>query len=195
MNNGFENYEKGTLFSYADNKEDRLVFINPNNSELAEKILKFKTSLSNPYVLLNDWLEEEKLDIEAMVQALDGLTNLNDALEKLSKKLESIEGSIKTLQAGQKDFKTIFKFKNKEDTLGDLDKEKIETESNIQNLEMIIKLASFNMECYLDIFKEKKLKEYYIHLKMFAELQKNNNLILEDLWNQVKTVLNSLVNK
>lgn len=167
--------------------------MNPNNSELAEKLLKFKTSLSNPYVLLNDWLEEERLDIEAMFQTLDGLTNMNDALDKLEKKLESIEGSIRTLQSGQKDFKTIFKFKNKEATLVELDQDKIETESNIQHLQMIIKLASFNMECYLDVFKEEKMRDYYIHLKMFSELQRNNNLILEDLWNEIKTALNHLV--
>ena len=73
----FEEHEKYTLMEYAENDENKLVFFNPKNSELSEKILKLKESIRNPYVLLDEWLEEEQIDIESMIEALNSLTSLN----------------------------------------------------------------------------------------------------------------------
>lgn len=182
---GFENYEKQTLLEHALNDEKKLIFFNSNNTTLAEKILKLKDNLSNPYVLLDEWLDEEKLDLEAMVQALEQLISMNENLEKLKQKRDSTENSIKGLQFGHKDMKTIFSFKNKDATLAELEQEKVKLEEEIANLSQIIKLASFNMECYIEVFKEEKLNEYYTHLKMFCEMQKNNSIYYNEIWTLV----------
>lgn len=166
----------------TNNDEKKLIFFNSNNTHLAEKILKLKENLSNPYILLDEWLDEEKLDLEAMVQALEKLIDMNENLEKLQQKKDSTETSIKSLQFGHKDIKTIFLFKNKDTTIGELEQEKSKLEEEIANLTQIIKIASFNKECYIEVFKEEKLNDYYIHLKMFCEIQKNNNIYYNEIW-------------
>ena len=50
------------------------------------------------------------------------------------------------------------------------------------SLNEIIKIASFRMERYLEKFKIEKLERYHNHLKAFSELQKDNNINLDDLW-------------
>ena len=47
---------------------------------------------------MKEWLEEEELDIEAMLEALGSLTNLNNTYDKLGEKLDSIEKDLKSLQ-------------------------------------------------------------------------------------------------
>ena len=187
----FEEHEKYTLMEYAENNENKLVFFNPKNAELSEKVLKLKDSIINPYVLLSEWLEEEELDIEAMLEALGSLTNLNNTYDKLGEKLDSIEKDLKSLQYG--DLNIVKKlFKKKETEIANLEKEKETTESNIETLHLIIKYASFNMEEYLEVFKKDKINEYYKHLKSFSLVQKENDRVLQDLWGYVKTDLMEL---
>ena len=189
--NQFEEHEKYTLMEYAENNENKLVFFNPKNAELSEKVLKLKDSIINPYVLLSEWLEEEELDIEAMLEALGSLTKLNNTYDKLGEKLDSIEKDLKSLQYG--DLNIVKKlFKKKETEIANLEKEKETTESNIETLHLIIKYASFNMEEYLEVFKKDKINEYYKHLKSFSLVQKENDRVLQDLWGYVKTDLMEL---
>ena len=142
-------------------------------------------------MLLSEWLEEEELDIEAMLEALGSLTNLNNTYDKLGEKLDSIEKDLKSLQYG--DLNIVKKlFKKKETEIANLEKEKETTESNIETLHLIIKYASFNMEEYLEVFKKDKINEYYKHLKSFSLVQKENDRVLQDLWGYVKTDLMEL---
>ena len=67
-----------------------------------------------------------------------------------------------------------------------MEKEKINTEANIQSYEDIIKMASFNMEWYIERFKKEKSYEYFRHLKIFAKTQKTNTAVLDNLWKNVK---------
>ena len=190
----FEEHEKYTLMEYAENDENKLVFFNPKNSELSEKILKLKESIRNPYVLLDEWLEEEQIDIESMIEALNSLTSLSTTYEKLGEKLDSIEKDLKSLQFGDLNFVSKL-FKKKETELANLEKEKETIESSIETLGMIIKYASFNMEESLDKFKKDKINEYYKHLKSFSVVQKDNDNFLQELWNEVKSNLNELQKK
>ena len=41
------------------------------------------------------------------------------------------------------------------------------------------------MESHLESFKTDKLNEYYRHLKIFATLQKQNDQVLNELWETV----------
>ena len=46
----FQEYEKYNIMEYADNDDNKLVFFNPNNAELTDKILKLKEKIFNPFV-------------------------------------------------------------------------------------------------------------------------------------------------
>ena len=68
---GYRNYEKRNTLYYADGNENFLIFINPSNNELSEKVLKLKQERLNSFVSLRDWLWKESLDIEAMHAAIE----------------------------------------------------------------------------------------------------------------------------
>ena len=178
----FSNYEKYTLMEYADNDENKLVFYNPKNTELCEKIMKLKQNLKNPYNQLNIWLEDDILDFEAMVGTLESLFNLYDTYDKLCENLENIENELKSIESGFSTLKFIYIFKSRETDIKELNENKNITIENKNNIEQIIKYSSFHLEKYLEKFKIKKLKRYNKHLTMFSEEQKMNNDTLNDLW-------------
>ena len=119
-----------------------------------------------------------------MLEALSGFDNMVNTYEKLTQKSDSLDQDIKNLQFGQGGGFTSL-FKNKEKALNELQTSKKKTEEDIAILHNIIKLTAFNMECYLEYFKSDKLADYYKHLKIFATLQKQNDQVLNELWDTV----------
>ena len=187
----FQNYEKDNIFSIADNNENSLVFFNPSNNDLSEKILKLKQELVNPYLAFRDWLQEEVLDVEAMLLAIKGISNLLEQENKLKTKLGELEEQVKKGQAGQVNiFKSIFK--KKEDIIAETEKEKDLTQQKINDIEEIIRIVGDNMENQMDIFKADKAKNYYKYLKIFAIMQREQNRVLRELWSLVQTALKDI---
>ena len=110
----FTNYEKENMINYADNNENALIFFNPSNNDLSEKTIKLKQELVNPFLAFRDWLQEEVLDVEAMLVAIKGLYNLLEQENKLKTKLAELEEDVKKGQQGQVNiFKSIFKKKRR----------------------------------------------------------------------------------
>ena len=96
-------YESNNILSYS-NEEEKLVFANSNNNSISEKIDKLKDLLLNPYVILEIWIEEEKLDIEAMITVIGNLNKLQENLDKLNQKNDSLDLELKKTESGQPSF-------------------------------------------------------------------------------------------
>ena len=62
---------------------------------------------------------------------------------------------------------------------------KKKTEEDIGILHSVIKLTAYNMERFIESVKNDKLSEYYKHLKVFATLQKQNDIVLSELCDAV----------
>ena len=191
MIKNFSNYEKDNIMSYADNNESALIFYNPSYSSLSSKVLKLKQEMINPFIAFKDWLEEETLDVEAMLIAIKQIYQLLDNEEKLKEKLNQLEEELKAGQSGQVSF---FKglFKKKEDIIAETEKEKDSTQQKINDIEVIIKIVGDNMENQIEIFKNDKTQSYYKYLKMFAILQRESNKVVRELWTLVKNALNDI---
>jgi hypothetical protein len=191
MIQGFTNYEKDNMISYADDNQNCLIFTNSAYSSLSDKVLKLKQEMINPFIAFKHWLEEEELDVEAMLIAIRQINQLLEEEEKLKEKLISLEEEIKKGQAGQVSF---FKglFKKKEDIIAETEKEKEITDQKIKDLEVIIKIVGDNMENQIEVFKNDKTQNYYKYLKMFAILQRESNKVVRELWTLVKNALNDI---
>ena len=191
MIQGFTNYEKDNMISYADDNQNCLIFTNSAYSSLSDKVLKLKQEMINPFIAFKHWLEEEELDVEAMLIAIRQISQLLEEEEKLKEKLISLEEEIKKGQAGQVSF---FKglFKKKEDIIAETEKEKEITDQKIKDLEVIIKIVGDNMENQIEVFKNDKTQNYYKYLKMFAILQRESNKVVRELWTLVKNALNDI---
>ena len=183
-------YESNNILSYS-NKEEKLVFANSNNNSISEKIDKLKDLLLNPYVILEIWIEEEKLDIEAMITVIGNLNKLQENLDKLNQKNDSLDLELKKTESGQPSF---FKklFKKKEEIITDISKEKENTEENIQNLSDLIKIATYALENYIQQFRQDKVDNYFRHLKIFILLQRKNDKNITGLWADVKQSLSQV---
>ena len=139
---------------------------------------------------MKEWLEEEELDIEAMSEALLSLFDLIKKFEGCCDKDEEVSKNIQMIQFGHNRVKQLL-FGRSENGLEE--KKKIH-EKDIAILYQIIKLASFQMECYLSTFKQDKIKEYYQTLKTFITDSHKN---LEDnnkLWNNISLEVEAKVN-
>ena len=139
---------------------------------------------------MKEWLEEEELDIEAMSEALLSLFDLIKKFEGCCDKDEEVSKNIQKIQFGHNRVKQLL-FGRSENGLEE--KKKIH-EKDIAILYQIIKLASFQMECYLSTFKQDKIKEYYQTLKTFITDSHKN---LEDnnkLWNNISLEVEEKVN-
>ena len=184
--NNFSNYEKDNITSYADNNENSLIFENPSNGSLYEKVIKLKQEMINPFVAFKDWIEEEILDVEAMEIAIKQIIQLNENEDKLKEKLNQIEEDLKS--GDQVNFfKGLFKKK-----AGDLEKEKELTQKKIDIIEDLIKIVGDNMENRIENYKKEKTLNYYRVLKLFAILQRESNKVVRELWTIVKSALNRI---
>ena len=186
----FKEYESNNILSYS-NEEEKLVFANSNNNSISEKIDKLKDLLLNPYVILEIWIEEEKLDIDAMITVIGSLNKLQENLDKLNQKNDSLDLELKKTESGQPSF---FKklFKKKEEIITDISKEKENTEENIQNLSDLIKIATYALENYIQQFRQDKVNNYFRHLKIFILLQRKNDKNITGLWADVKQSLSQV---
>ena len=187
----FTNYEKENMINYADNNENALIFFNPSNNDLSEKTIKLKQELVNPFLAFRDWLQEEVLDVEAMLVAIKGLYNLLEQENKLKTKLAELEEDVKKGQQGQVNiFKSIFK--KKEDIIAETEKEKDLTQQKINDIEEIIKIVGDSLENQIEIFKNDKTQNYYKYLKIFAILQRESNRVIRELWTLVGNALKDI---
>ena len=184
--NAFEDYEKYTLNTFIDNDTDKLVFYNPKNSETYQKIMDIKDKFINPFERLSSWIEDDILDFKAMLGALESIINLNDLLDRLTLRLSAIEEEILKYENEEYNYLTLlFKWKSAEGILMELKMEESNTKSTIKALISIITIASKNTLNNLEIFKVEKLQRYHKHIKRFAEVQKENGDIINDLWSYI----------
>jgi hypothetical protein len=188
--NGFVDYEKNSMLSYADDNNACLIFNNPSYTDLADKIAKLKNEMINPYTAFKDWLEEEFLDAEAMIIAIKGINELMEKEDKYRQKLESIEADLKKIEGGGSSLKTLFK--KKEDVIAHKQKEKEEAQEKLNNAELLVKIVAENMENQIEEYKNTKSQTYYRNLKIFAILQRESNRVIRELWTHVQTALNEI---
>ena len=176
-------YEKESLSNFVNNDENKLVFFNMKNQELCENIGNAQKQVINPYDRLYSAITDDYLNSEAMIEALEGLKNLQDAYNKLNKNLSNINIELSELQAGKGTMKSLFKNKEKEITRLNNDKESIE--KNINNLGNAIKIATFNMQNAIKDFKVTELDHYYAELSRIENDTEANAQISDDLWETV----------
>jgi predicted nucleic acid-binding Zn-ribbon protein len=122
-----------------------------------------------------------------MIGAINSLENLNEKRDKITHRISELNTNITNLIAGKsKSIKTFLKIKTKEEELSAMEKEKDTLERNRSDLNTIIKLATYNMENYIEFFKVEKLAGYYQSLTQVAEIQKNNSINITDFWGTVR---------
>jgi hypothetical protein len=184
--NVFEDYEKYTLMEYVNNDENKLVFYNPKNSETYQKIMDIKDKFINPFKNLSSWIEDDILDFKAMLQALESIINLNAVLEGLTLRLKAIEEEILKYQNNEYNYFTLLiKWKTAEGILLELKNEENNTKNTIRSITSIITIACKITLNNLEIFKVEKLQRYHKHIKKFAEIQKLNGDIINNLWSYI----------
>ena len=187
MMKSIQEYETKTLAEYVEDS-NKLIFTNGDKSDIIDRMSALDTTLLNPYKYLLDWIESEEMDLEAMLETLDGLTGLNTTMEKLQQKIDNIDRDLKNGTYEKKGFMKIFS--SEKNSKEGLENQKQKCEEDIEALKMILKIAHCNMECEFGHFKEEKVKMYHKNIKLFAITQRGNNKFLEDLWKDIKTNLN-----
>ena len=186
---GLKNYENLNIMSYTENNSEALIFGNPSYSDVTEKIVKLKNEMINPFIAFKEWLEEETLDVEAMLLAIKQIFSLVETEAKLKDKLNGLEEGLKK---GKSPNFIKHLFKKKEDVMIEMEKEKQTTQQNLNDLKLIIKLVGDNLSNQIEKFKNEKSQNYYKYLKMFAILQRESNKVIRELWTMVKNALNNI---
>ncbi len=181
-------YEKTNIMKYIDDCYDKLIFNNEKTSKLKEKFEKINEYLNNPFENVYNWLYDEEKDVQAMIEAINGINTLEINYNKLKQKDESIENDIKKLESGQQGFiKNIFK--KKEESLSELNQEKNKNENSIKNLNEIIKIVTYEMENKISEFKIEKINNYVKMIKEFANNKIQSNKKLNELFIEMKDLL------
>ena len=176
-------YEKEFLSNFVNNEENHLVFNNSQNQELSKNISDNEKEVINPYDRLYSAITEDYLNSEAMIEALEGLNNLQETYSKMNKNLLNLNIELSELQAGKSSVKTMFKKKEKEITK--LTNEKENLDKNINDLGNVIKIATFNMQNAIKEFKISELGNYYAELSRIESDTEKNAKISDDLWENV----------
>ncbi len=134
---------------------------------------------------MNDWLLQEEVDIEAMIEAISSLNNLFETEKKMAQKLTALDSNLNNLKSGRKSFKNLFSLKSSTEEANSVSIEKSNIEKSHREINQIIKISVCNMESTIKLFRIEKLSNYYKNLKLFSELQKSNSAKIESLWDSV----------
>ena len=179
-----EKYEKENLL-YTDDETNLLVLNNPENAYLKERIEYLNDKYENPYIKLLEWIEEEELDIEAILETFEDLNYLNGQYEKLCKKKEDNELDIKSVNITYS-IKSIFSFKTQDEEKKQLDEKGKNIDNELKEYLDLVKICYFIMEKFIPEFKELKINSYYKILKNFSISLKMNNTIFNDFLNCIE---------
>lgn len=180
----FTDYEKQNLIDIIDDESD-LVFFYSKNTDLCSKVISMKEGLKNPFTPLVDWINEEDVDLEAMIESIKGLVDLSEKKKKLVEKKESLEKDIMKLHEGKSSFSAIITFKNKKEDLSEKESLKSKTEIDIKSIDLILTMTSSLMLKTIETFKKEKLNNYHTNLRILADLQVNNVDLIGSLWRSV----------
>ena len=178
-------YEKEIINTFVNNDENKLVFFNMKNIDLCKNISNAQEKMINPYDRLYDAITEDYLDTEDMQEALEGLKNMQDRYNKLTKNLTSTNVQLNDLQAGKTNVKSLLSFKGRDDNINKLMQEKEKLEKDIENLGQVIKIATFNMQNQIKKFKIVCLENYYGELSRIEKDTEINAKIMDELWDTV----------
>lgn len=193
----FNDYEKQNLIDIIDD-ESELVFFYSKNTDLCSKAISMKEGLKNPFSPLVDWINEEDVDLEAMIESIKGIVELNEKKKKLVEKKENLEKEIMKLHEGKSSFSAIITFKNKKEDLSEKESIKSKTEIDIKSIDLILTMTSSLMLKTIENFKKEKLSNYHLNLKNLADIQVNNSDLIGTLWKSVSennNLINSLNTK
>ena len=171
-------YEKVALNEYTDGDEGKLILFNSANMALKERIDGVSTSMNNPYIIFDEWLEEEELDAEAVVEALNSLNKLEQNIVNLTKKIAGLDKEIQKLSSG-----------NAEAKRAAVEKDRNQNQENLDNLTLISNMAYFNMENFFVAYKEEKAYNYYKAIKIYALIHKSNDMYNNSIWSEIKGIL------
>ena len=72
----FTDYEKNILIQYTNNDLTKLIFMNPENEEISNRINNLKKYLINPFKKLLEWIENDILDFKSMLYGMEKFENL-----------------------------------------------------------------------------------------------------------------------
>ena len=109
----FSDYENNSLHSMTHNNSNEIIFESSN--QIRNKVNCHM--IDNPYSLLLSYLQEQEIDFEAMIEAINSLFSLYDADDKLIKNIHSLDSNLKTLKSGKSTLKSMFNFKSKEENI------------------------------------------------------------------------------
>lgn len=141
--------------------------------------------MNNPFITIYNWVETEILDFTAMTQALESLENLTFILEKKREEMKNIDIELQNINTNYSKIKLFFTFKSRETYQEQLLDERIKVEENINELDLLVKIATRKMESEMEDFEKEKLKAYKTNLDKFAELIRNNTSLVNDLWETI----------
>lgn len=187
----FKEYERVNLMTYVDNDDSKLVFFNPTLTELSVKVNTLELNLSNAFLVLEEFLDEEFLDIEAMCLAIKQINDYFTIKENLKKKIDGLELDIRKMEAGGIN-PIVGLFKKKEDLVSKAKNDKLVAESQLASVDAILRMVCDNMESQIEAFKAEHTKNYYRNLKIFAILQRENNRVVREMWVEAKKALSAL---
>lgn len=186
--NVFQDYEKYALIEYADYDDTKLVFSNKQNKDLKIKYDIVISSLRNPYIAFNVWIEEDECDLKSMAEVYDSIKHFESEYRRLNNRVKEIESDIIKYNTGEgkSGLASLLSFQSIGDTISELENEKEENQIGMYYLDIIIAMVSEYSIQNFTSFKLSKLSDYYKHLKQFNDIQMMNNKCIIDLWQCVQ---------
>lgn len=101
-----------------------MVFFNSRNTDIHNKLLNLKEKVKNPYTDFFDWVNDEEIEIEALIEAIKSLLDIVEKKRKLFEYRESVEKDMAKLQEGKSTLGSMFSFKSKKEDLIQKENEK-----------------------------------------------------------------------
>jgi hypothetical protein len=124
-----------------------------------------KENYVNPYLNIREWLRADLLDIEAMIEGVNGCISIEENIKNIEVRIEKKKRHLEGLQSGKKTISQRIFSKTQESVVGEEEKGIEELEATKDALEKILAISIGKM-LQSDIPKFKQQKVYKICVTM-----------------------------
>lgn len=181
-----EEYEKSTLYELSKNDMSKMFFFNLKNSELTEKMISYRSSMKNPFMVVFQWLEEKVLDLNALKDALLSYNNLLIEERTLFQEIEGLKKRKEGYNNGKRNLIEIITFK-KEENLIKTCEEQINTKSSeIEYLKKVISIVQIILYKTISEKKQDIEQGFKENIANFYKANIENSQKTSELWKCLK---------
>ena len=164
-----------------------MLFKHPHKFEAKNCIEDLPKSVSNPFKVMKLWLKWETLDVAAMLECIDGKSDLEGKRFQILQKKASKQKELDKLKSGKSTLKTMFKSQDSiVNSITNLTREITNIEREIECYDIYLRTIALQINhAAIPYFKKDKVTLYNDLINTYSQQYINNSQLISQCFAKI----------